>query len=331
MEHSLKKSRHQKQQQQQQHQQAKSRRKSKADVAPEQTTMQMQMQMPMSMATVVDAGAAGEANAELESGELSPQSRRRQQSRKSSARLRERQRQRIHNAEEEVTRLEGYIQALQQTIDAQRCGKPANPSSGSDAAVMGGPSQAVVEWGDDETRRTFNSRVGQLVLSLSDAVHQLGGCVERIDVLKTLLTERIMLTERKIRGEETPCSMSSSSQISGDAMDAMDAMDVSPPPYSQLDDNSGCDVTRTGSGLGGFVNKDSGSVSGSVSGNNSSTYSGTGSGGSATLGGSVGSQYGSPMTGSAPRKAARADSSSRIPISFLVDRNESNSDDGMLA
>ncbi|KAJ1882458.1 hypothetical protein LPJ57_000917 [Coemansia sp. RSA 486] len=323
MEHSLKKSRHQKQQQQ-----ARSRRKSKADVAPEQMTIQMPMPMPMSVATVVDAGAAGNTNAELESGELSPQSRRRQQSRKSSARLRERQRQRIHNAEEEVARLEGYIQALQQTIDAQRCGKPANPSSRSDAAVMDGPSQAAVEWGDDETRRTFNSRVGQLVLSLSDAVHQLGGCVERIDVLKTLLTERIMLTERKIRGEETPCSMSSSSQISGDAMDAMD---VSPPPYSQLDDNSGCDVTRTGSGLDGFANKDSGSVSGSVSGNNSSTYSGTGSGGSATLGGSVGSQYDSPTTGSAPRKTARAGNSSRIPISFLVDRNESNSDDGMLA
>ncbi|KAJ1805373.1 hypothetical protein LPJ56_005389, partial [Coemansia sp. RSA 2599] len=141
---------------------------------------------------------------------------------------------------------------------------------------------------------------------------------------------RIALTERKLRGEDTPFSVSSSSQASADAMD------VSPPPYFQADDNSGGDVTRTGSGLGSFLmSKDAASMSGSVSGNNSSSYSGTGSGGSATLGGSIGGsingsarRYDSPMASALPRKAARPDGSSRIPISFLVDGSESNSDEG---
>ncbi|KAJ1811588.1 hypothetical protein LPJ56_005781, partial [Coemansia sp. RSA 2599] len=209
MDSSLKKSRHQKQQkqkqkQQQQQQAPKGRRKSNAAQAADPEV----------------ALESLEAKADQDSGELSPQSRRRYQSRKSSARLRERQRQRIHSAEEEVLRLEGYVRALQQSIDVHKRGYSArhglcNRGEGETDA----PSQAVVEWSDEEARCNFSARVRQLILSLSDAVHQLGGCVERIDVLKALLTERIALTERKLRGEDTPFSVSSSSQASADAMD----------------------------------------------------------------------------------------------------------------
>ncbi|KAJ2843870.1 hypothetical protein J3B02_005137, partial [Coemansia erecta] len=154
MDQSLKKSRRQMQQQKNQ---AKSRRKS--------STVDKTADMAVATAAVAAKDAQGGTVVDPDSGELSPKSRRRYQSRKSSARLRERQRQRIHDAEEEVSRLEGYVRALQQTIEMHKNGHSAKHISGKGTDDMNdGPVQQIaVQWGDDEARRNFNARVRQLV------------------------------------------------------------------------------------------------------------------------------------------------------------------------
>ncbi|KAJ1848655.1 hypothetical protein LPJ73_003912, partial [Coemansia sp. RSA 2703] len=170
---------------------------------------------------------------EIDSGELSPQSRRRHQSRKSSARLRERQRQRIHNAEEDVSKLEEYVRSLQQTINMHRHQAPANGGPEIlDAMGIMHPNFAQQQQmqqcdsvSDEESRRNFDARVRQLILSLSEAMHQLGGCVERIDVLKQLLVGRVGLTEQALLEEMQQQSSSS------------DAMSISPPPHSMTESN----------------------------------------------------------------------------------------------
>ncbi|KAJ1721873.1 hypothetical protein LPJ53_003653 [Coemansia erecta] len=237
---------------------------------------------------------------DVDSGELSPQSRRRHQSRQSSARLRERQRQRIHNAEEDVSKLEDYVRSLQQTIDVHRHQTAA--SGGPDilgameimhpniAQQQHQAQQCSGSNSDEEGRRNFDARVRQLILSLSEAMHQLGGCVERIDVLKQLLVGRIGLTEQALLDEMQQQRSSSS-----------DAMSISPPPYSMTESN---------------MRKHTSGNSPSNSGNNSGSNSGSSSN---TLGGN------SYATTGPPSKVAKTDGSSRIPISFLVDEEQADS------
>ncbi|KAJ2779932.1 hypothetical protein GGI15_003721 [Coemansia interrupta] len=240
----------------------------------------------------------GDHNDDIDSGELSPQSRRRHQSRQSSARLRERQRQRIHNAEDEVSKLENYVRSLQQTIDMHR--HQTTISGGPDIlGTMGimhpNTAQQVQPScsSDEESRRNFDARVRQLILSLSEAMHQLGGCVERIDVLKQLLVGRIGLTEQALLEEMQQLRSSSS-----------DSMSISPPPYSMTESN---------------MRKHTSGNSPSNSGNNSGSNSGSSSN---TLGGN------SYATAGPPSKVAKTDTSSRIPISFLVDEEQADSSGG---
>ncbi|KAJ1741396.1 hypothetical protein LPJ79_003692 [Coemansia sp. RSA 1821] len=176
---------------------------------------------------------------DIDLANMSPQSRRRYQSRMSSARLRERQRQRIVDAEEEVKRLEAYVQSLQSSIDLHyqnRIQSQENEETDRDGrtghehgalrgledikdirktleeflqrkdelamardSTLANNMQLAERSGLSESDYSSDQQIPHLIHSMSTTVDHLQQCVRRIDVLKEMISRRVDLLEHGIQ------------------------------------------------------------------------------------------------------------------------------------
>ncbi|KAJ1988521.1 hypothetical protein GGI25_004484 [Coemansia spiralis] len=144
--------------------------------------------------------------------EMSPQSRKRHQSRMSSARLRERQRQRITQAEDDIARLEQHVHSLEESIAQHRQGQQ---HQGASAAVSTGntwdntSSSAHADSGSGnssdmtlDNSTSVDKRARSISKSLSRAVDRLEGCVDRIEMLRGHISQKVENLERSFRYDD---------------------------------------------------------------------------------------------------------------------------------
>ncbi|KAJ1898061.1 hypothetical protein LPJ66_002981 [Kickxella alabastrina] len=163
--------------------------------------------------------ASADQEATEDQGNLSPQSWRRYQSRQSSARLRERQRLKVVKTGKEILRLENYVQSLQHTISASLDNNTVMSTATSLTAAAAGlhslTAQGLmllkaVKYSQSNYNLEIDTQAYQIIMLLEGATHWLGVCAGRINVLKKLLSDQVASLKLNMRQR-----LSSSSPSSG--------------------------------------------------------------------------------------------------------------------
>ncbi|KAJ2761945.1 hypothetical protein H4S06_000934 [Coemansia sp. BCRC 34490] len=113
---------------------------------------------------------------QIDMSEMSPQSRKRYQSRVSSARLRERQRQRISETEIDIAKLEKRVHMLSAMLERHR--------ELESSQLVGGPISSPAAHRDAGDPNNIHQSLGQ-------AIDNLGSCVERIEMLRSRIAEKV--------------------------------------------------------------------------------------------------------------------------------------------
>ncbi|KAJ1899955.1 hypothetical protein LPJ66_001784 [Kickxella alabastrina] len=223
-------------------------------------------------------------------GNLSPQSRRRYQSRQSSARLRERQRLKVVKTGKEILRLEKYLQSLQHTISASLENNTVMSTAASLTAAAGFHSLTAqglmllkaVKYSQSNYNLEIDTQAYQIIMLLEGATHWLGVCAGRINVLKKLLSDQVASLELNMR------------QMSSLSSPSSGFMEVLPTPLDARGSTSSTDGVSDR--MGGITRVES-----------------------------VSELYWSANPTSTvrfrPGSKANSQTTSRIPISFLLDDN----------